>query len=81
MQTVTVSPLPFSHPAPLQLDDLVLQLSIGDIVVVARLNWLKTGSLDGIPATIVDGYPLLAALVESVMAEPRIVEYTVAKAK
>nr|UZD11052.1 glutathione s-transferase 2 [Macrocystis pyrifera] len=51
------------------------KLSIGDIAVVARLVWLKDGSLDGIPATIVDEYPLLSALVERVKAEPKIVAY------
>ena len=29
---------------------------IGYIAVVSRRNWLKTGALDGIPATIVDDY-------------------------
>ena len=51
------------------------QLSIGDIAVVARLVWLKDGSLDGIPTTIVDEYPLLSALIERVNAEPKIVAY------
>ncbi|CAM9191170.1 unnamed protein product [Scytosiphon promiscuus] len=50
-------------------------LSIGDIAIVARLNWLKAGVLDGIPSTIVDGSPLLSSLVERVMAEPRIAAY------
>eukprot|EP00904_Undaria_pinnatifida_P010385 jgi/Undpi1/6477/HiC_scaffold_20.g08956.m1 len=56
------------------------KLSIGDIAVVCRLNWLKTGALDGIPATIVDAYPLLSALVQRVMSEPKIVQYLGAKA-
>nr|WEU39133.1 glutathione S-transferase [Saccharina japonica] len=51
------------------------KLSIGDIAVVARLAWLEEGSLDGIPATIVDEYPLLSALVERVNAEPKIAAY------
>lgn len=52
-----------------------VQLSIGDIAVVARLNWIRGGSLDGIPATIADGYPLLVSLVDRVTAEPKIVAY------
>lgn len=52
-----------------------VQLSIGDIYVVARLNWLKRGDLDGIPDTIVDDFPLLSALVQSVMSEEKIVKY------
>ena len=64
-------------PVPLSLN--VSQLSIGDIAVVARLNWLKTGTLDGIPATIVDECPLLSALVDRVMAEPKIVAYLEAR--
>ena len=51
------------------------QLSIGDIAVVARLVWLKEGSLEGIPTTIVDEYPLLCALIERVNAEPKIAAY------
>ncbi|CAN0280229.1 unnamed protein product, partial [Hapterophycus canaliculatus] len=57
------------------------QLSIGDIAVVARLNWIKTGSLEGIPPTIVDGSPLLSSLVERVMAEPRIATYMESRIK
>ncbi|CAM9459648.1 unnamed protein product [Ascophyllum nodosum] len=51
------------------------KLSIGDIAVVARLNWLKDGTLEAVPTTIVDDYPLLSALVDRVMSEPRIVAY------
>ncbi|CAM9234343.1 unnamed protein product, partial [Hapterophycus canaliculatus] len=56
-------------------------LSIADIAIVARLNWLKTGVLEGIPPTIVDGSPLLSSLVERVMAEPRIVAYMESRPK
>lgn len=58
-----------------------MQLSIGDIAVVARLNWIKGGTLDGIPTAIVDAYPLLSSLVERVMAEPKIVAYREARPK
>lgn len=56
---------------------MVGQLSIGDIVIVARLLWLKGGTpkLAGIPTTVVDDYPLLAALVDRVCAEPGIAAY------
>ena len=43
--------------------------------MVARLNWLKDGTLEGIPTAIVDEYPLLSALVDRVMSEPRIAAY------
>ena len=43
--------------------------------MVARLNWLKDGTLEGIPTTVVDEYPLLSALVDRVMSEPRIAAY------
>lgn len=39
------------------------------------MNWLKSGTIDGVPAAIVDGYPLLCSLRERVMAEPKIVAY------
>lgn len=58
-----------------------VQLSIGDIAVVARVNWVRNGSLDGIPTTIADGYPLLLSLVDRVMAEPKIVAYMAARPK
>nr|WEU39134.1 glutathione S-transferase [Saccharina japonica] len=51
------------------------KLSIGDIAIVARLAWLTDGSVQGIPTTIVDEYPLLSALVERVNAEPKIAAY------
>ncbi|CAM9191321.1 unnamed protein product [Scytosiphon promiscuus] len=57
------------------------QLSIGDIAVVARLNWIKTGSFEGIPPSVVDDFPLLSSLMERVMAEPRIAEYMGLKSK
>ncbi|CAN0530243.1 unnamed protein product, partial [Scytosiphon promiscuus] len=56
-------------------------LSIGDIAVVTRLNWIKTGSLEGIPPSVVDGFPLLSSLMERVMAEPRIAEYMESRSK
>eukprot|EP00903_Cladosiphon_okamuranus_P014129 g13131.t1 len=57
------------------------KLSVGDIAVVARLNWIRNGSLDGIPTTIADGYPLLLSLVDRVMAEPKIVAYMESRPK
>eukprot|EP00904_Undaria_pinnatifida_P006911 jgi/Undpi1/334/HiC_scaffold_1.g00330.m1 len=51
------------------------KLSIGDIAVVARLVWLNEGSIDGIPTTIVDDYPLLSSLIKRVNAEPKIAAY------
>lgn len=59
----------------------VVQLSIADISVVARLNWIRGGSLDGIATTIADGFPLLVSLVDRVMAEPKIVAYMEARPK
>eukprot|EP00752_Nemacystus_decipiens_P001600 g1560.t1 len=56
------------------------KLSIGDIAIVSRLNWFRT-DLDGVPPTIVDGYPLLLSLIDRVMAEPNIVAYTEALPK
>lgn len=50
-----------------------LQLSIGDLVVVCRLQLF--GYLEGFPSDLLDSYPLLLALVERVESEPRIVSY------
>lgn len=55
------------------------QLSIGDIAVVCRLLWLTSESLEGIPNTIDDDYPLLSSLVERVSSEPKIVAYQEAR--
>ncbi|CBN74506.1 Glutathione S-transferase [Ectocarpus siliculosus] len=52
------------------------KLSIGDIAVVARLNWLTDGTFDeSVPSAILEEFPLLSSLVQRVMAEPRIVAY------
>ena len=72
--TKTDFPTALSFASP-RLCITELQLSIGDIAVVARLNWINGGSLEGIPTTIVDAYPLLLSLVKRVMAEPKIVAY------
>lgn len=57
------------------------QLSIGDIAISRTMTWLKSGVLDGIPSTIVDDYPLLCALRERVMSEPKIVAYVESRSK
>ncbi|CAB1097970.1 unnamed protein product [Ectocarpus sp. CCAP 1310/34] len=51
------------------------KLSIGDIAVVARLNWLTDGTFEGVPSTLLEEFPLLSSLVQRIMAEPRIVAY------
>ncbi|CAM9453423.1 unnamed protein product, partial [Ectocarpus sp. 12 AP-2014] len=51
------------------------KLSIGDIAVVARLNWLTDGTFEGVPSTLLEEFPLLSSLVQRVMAEPRIAAY------
>lgn len=52
-----------------------MQLTVADIAVVNRVNSLKSGKFDGIPSSIVDAYPKLVALAESVLSEPRIAEF------
>lgn len=54
---------------------LLVQLSIGDLAVVGRLNNFRNGAVAGTPTTIVDDYPLLISLIERVMAEPKIAAY------
>ena len=44
------------------------QLTIADLALWGILKWLKSGSLDGVPATIVDPYPHLTAVLERVSA-------------
>lgn len=83
MNLESLTPPSLLPSSPVKLVCLVFepQISIGDIAVVARLNWLKEGSLDGIPATIVDDFPLLLALVDCVMSDPKVVAYTESRAK
>jgi glutathione S-transferase len=44
------------------------QLTIADLALWGILKWLKSGSLDGVPATIVDPYPHLTTVFERVSA-------------
>lgn len=52
-----------------------MQLFIGDLAIVGRLNNFRYGAIAGTPTTIVDGYPLLMSLIERVMADPKIMAY------
>lgn len=58
-----------------------MQLSIGDLAVVSMLNNFRDGAVQGTPTTIVDEYPLLMSLIETVMAEPKIAAYMEARPK
>jgi glutathione S-transferase len=54
---------------------------VGDKVTVADLRshqlvgWLKGGSLDGIPPTCVDAYPMLVANWDKIEALPKVVAW------
>lgn len=51
-------------------------MSVGDIAVVCRLEWIKKGYVEGAPTDMmVDDYPLLSALFDRVYAEPRIASF------
>lgn len=44
-------------------------------MIAFRIVHLKAGILDGIPTTIIDSYPSILALHDSVMAEPKILAF------
>lgn len=50
-------------------------MSVADILIANRLNKLRNGHFVGVPATIVDPYPNLIALHDSIVEEPRIAAF------
>lgn len=53
----------------------LMQLTVADIAIANIVRTLRTGNFDGIPTTIVDAYPKMVALTDSVMGEPKIAEF------
>mmetsp|Transcript_33941 Transcript_33941/g.44781 ORF Transcript_33941/g.44781 Transcript_33941/m.44781 type:complete len:204 (+) Transcript_33941:80-691(+) len=49
--------------------------NIADLMALQELKWISSGILDGIPTTILDGFPVLSAYLERMKALPKIVEY------
>lgn len=50
-------------------------LSIADLIVWRNCVWFASGVLDGIPASCIDGYPRVSALMDKVKNLPKIVAY------
>lgn len=50
-------------------------ISIADIKLFVVVGWLKKGVLDHIPANVLDSFPKLQAVFESVSAHPKVVEW------
>ena len=50
-------------------------MTVADIIIAYLLKVLKDGTLDGVPATIVDPYPSLVALHGRVVGEPKIAAF------
>ena len=51
------------------------EISVADIKLFIVTGWLKGGILDHIPKTVLDGFPKLEKLYESVKAHPKIVAW------
>ncbi|KAJ1423502.1 hypothetical protein B484DRAFT_451869 [Ochromonadaceae sp. CCMP2298] len=50
--------------------------SVADFALVPRLQWLvEPGVNEGISPTLLEGYPLICALIEKLMALPQVVAY------
>lgn len=56
-------------------------VTIADCQVIARLRHLKKGVLDGVPASILDGFPKLLAYFDLFHAIPEVKEYYESLAK
>lgn len=50
-------------------------MTVADILIITRLKRLRGGDFDGVPATIVDPYPNLIALYDSIVGEPKIAAF------
>jgi prostaglandin-H2 D-isomerase / glutathione transferase len=53
-------------------------LSIADLKLGVLLVWIRSGKLDGIPASLVDSHARVAALVDAYAAHPKIQEWNAA---
>lgn len=51
------------------------ELSWADIVVFCYLGWFKGGAVDGIPTTVLDEYPVLAAFFNRIAGEQPVKEH------
>jgi glutathione S-transferase len=50
-------------------------ISVADVKLFVVVGWLKTGVLDHIPATVLDPFPKLEKLYQSVLSHPKVVEW------
>lgn len=50
-------------------------MTVAVLAIATRILLLKSGDLEGIPPSIVDAYPKLVDLTDSITAEPKITEY------
>ena len=47
-------------------------MTIADCAMLQQLRALRGGTFDGVPVTIVDGFPLLVAFYDRMMALPAV---------
>nr|WEU39156.1 glutathione S-transferase [Saccharina japonica] len=50
-------------------------MTVADIIMGYLLKVLKDGTMEGVPTTIVDPYPSLIALRDSIVGEPKIAAF------
>lgn len=50
-------------------------ISVADVKVFVITGWLKSGVLDHIPATVLDSFPKLEKLYQSVLSHPKVVAW------
>mmetsp|Transcript_12288 Transcript_12288/g.22803 ORF Transcript_12288/g.22803 Transcript_12288/m.22803 type:complete len:205 (+) Transcript_12288:48-662(+) len=55
------------------------KISTADVEIFCFLDFVKTGTLDGIEATYFDDYPNLSKVYDAVKSHPKVVEYYAAK--
>ena len=47
-------------------------MTIADCAILQQLRALRNGTFDGVPKTIVDGFPNLVAFYDRIMAIPAV---------
>ncbi|CAD7700303.1 unnamed protein product [Ostreobium quekettii] len=50
-------------------------LSVADLSLYNFVKWMRTGTLDGVPATIMDAYPATCAVADRVAEHPKVKEW------
>ena len=56
-------------------------MTVADLNIAHKVKYLKDGALEGIPTDVVDSYPKVLALYNSIVGEPKIAAFIAKHAK